>query len=286
MFKGSGVAIVTPFYEDGSIDYDSLRKLLNWHVEEKTDAIVITGTTGEATTLTMDEQLAVIAFTLKVIDGRIPVVAGTGSNNTAHMVELSIKAEALGVDGLLCVTPYYNKASQEGLFQHFAAVSKAVNIPIILYDVPGRTNVTISVETLVRLNAFDNIIGIKDATGDLEHNKAIIKALPDFLVYTGNDDLIYDVLENGGVGVISVVANIEPYKTHDLVYQYLQGDKKVSKNLQETLNPIIDQLFIEPNPIPVKFAMHHLNLITTGTLRLPLTPYSEKYRDALIQVIS
>ena len=160
MFKGSGVAIVTPFYEDGSIDYDSLRKLLNWHVEEKTDAIVITGTTGEATTLTMDEQLAVIAFTLKVIDGRIPVIAGTGSNNTAHMVELSIKAEALGVDGLLCVTPYYNKASQEGLFQHFAAVSKAVNIPIILYDVPGRTNVTISVETLVRLNAFDNIIGI------------------------------------------------------------------------------------------------------------------------------
>lgn len=286
MFKGSGVAIVTPFNQDLSIDYATLEKLLNWHVENKTDAIIITGTTGEATTLTYEEQLAVIDFTVKVIDKRIPVIAGTGSNNTQHMVTLSQDAESLGVDGLLCVTPYYNKATQDGLFQHFSAVAEAVNIPIILYDVPGRTNVSIAVDTLVRLNAYENIVGIKDATGDLAHNSAIIKALPDFLVYTGNDDLIYDVLENGGVGVVSVVANIKPFETHRLVWSYLEGDKSTSKNLQEQLNPLIDNLFIEPNPIAVKYALNHLELIPNGALRLPLTVLSEKYREALIGVVS
>lgn len=286
MFKGSGVAIVTPFNPDLSIDYPTLETLLNWHVENQTDAIIITGTTGEATTLTYEEQLAVIAFAVKVIDKRIPVIAGTGSNNTMHMVKLSQEAEKLGVDGLLCVTPYYNKATQEGLYQHFSSVAKAVNIPIILYDVPARTQVTISVDTLVRLSVFDNIIGIKDATGDLDHNKAILEALPEFLVYTGNDDLIYDVLDNGGVGVISVVANIKPYDTHRLVWSYLEGDKETSKALQEKLNPLIDQLFIEPNPIAVKYALNTLNLIPNGSLRLPLTELSEKYHSALIEVIS
>lgn len=286
MFKGSGVAIVTPFNPDLSVDYPTLETLLNWHVENQTDAIIITGTTGEATTLTYEEQLAVIAFAVKVIDKRIPVIAGTGSNNTMHMVKLSQEAEKLGVDGLLCVTPYYNKATQEGLYQHFSSVAKAVNIPIILYDVPARTQVTISVDTLVRLSVFDNIIGIKDATGDLDHNKAILEALPEFLVYTGNDDLIYDVLDNGGAGVISVVANIKPYDTHRLVWSYLEGDHKASKALQEKLNPLIDQLFIEPNPIAVKYALNTLNLIPNGSLRLPLTELSEKYHSALIEVIS
>lgn len=285
MFKGSGVAIVTPFYEDGSIDYESLQNLLELHVENSTDAIIITGTTGEASTMSMEEQLSVIEHAVKVINKRIPVIAGTGSNNTSHMVEMSQRAEALGVDGLLCVTPYYNKATQEGLYQHFKAVSEGVKIPIILYDVPSRTNVSIAVDTLVRLSAFENIVGIKDATGDLEHTKAIIEALPDFYVYSGNDDLIYDFMTLSGHGVISVVANLAPYETHRIVHAYLEGDMEGSKAYQDLLNPMIDQLFIEPNPIPVKFAMAYMGMIPSGTLRLPLTQLSKAYHKQLIEVI-
>lgn len=286
MFKGSGVAIVTPFNEDCSVDYDTLKDLLNWHVENKTDAIIITGTTGEASTLTNKEHLDVIEFTVQVIDGRIPVIAGTGSNDTMHMVYLSTEAEKRGVDGLLLVTPYYNKATQEGLYQHFASVAKVVNIPIILYAVPGRTNVEIEVDTMIRLQEFENIVGIKDATGNLEYTEEIARRLPEYYIYSGNDDLIYDVLERGGHGVISVVANSHPLETHNIMEHYFNGDKEASKKTQEDLLPIISQLFIEPNPIAIKYAMNHMDLIPNGTLRLPLTELSEQYHKALEAVLN
>ena len=281
MFKGSGVAIITPFLESGDVDYPTLENLLNYHVANSTDAIVITGTTGEASTLTNKEHLSVIAFAVSVIAGRIPVIAGTGSNDTLHMVYLSQEAEKYGADGVLCVTPYYNKATQEGLYQHFKMVAEAITIPIILYTVPSRTNLNIEVETLVRLSEFKNIVGIKDATGDLDYTRRIHEALPDFCIYSGNDDGVFDVLELGGQGVISVVANICPEKTHRLVHAYLEGSIEESRKLQDTLMPIIDQLFTEPNPIPIKFAMETLELIPNGRLRLPLTRLSERFQETL-----
>lgn len=283
MYQGSGVAIVTPFNQDGSVDYKSLENLLNWHVENKTDAIIITGTTGEVSTLTDEEQLDVIKFTVETINKRIPVIAGTGINDTRHMVYLSQEAEKLGVDALLCVTPYYNKTTQTGLYYHFASVAEAVSIPIILYSVPSRTNMEIEVETLVKLSKFENIIGLKDATGNLEYTKEVIAALPDFYIYSGNDDLIYDVMALGGNGVISVVANVKPYDTHQLVKTYLDGDKEASKAIQEKMNPLIDQLFVEPNPIPCKFIMDKKDMITHGYLRLPLYPLSEKYEKQVLE---
>ena len=281
MFKGSGVAVVTPFLEDGNIDYHTLEKLLNWHVKEGTDAIIIAGTTGEASTLTNKEHLLVIEFAVRIINKRIPVIAGTGSNDTLHMVYLSKNAEEMGADGLLCVTPYYNKATQEGLYQHFSMVANAVSIPIILYTVPSRTNVNIEVDTLVRLSKYKNIIGIKDATGDIDYTQRVHDALPDWCIYSGNDDLIYDVMERGGCGVISVVANIKPYETHRLVHTYLEDNYEDSYQMQKDMLPLIDQLFTEPNPIPVKYAMEVLALIPNGKLRLPLTPLSEKFRNGL-----
>lgn len=281
MYKGSGVAIITPFNDDLTVDYETLRKLLNWHVENRTDAIIITGTTGEASTLTNKEHLDVIGFAVEVIDGRIPVIAGTGSNDTMHMEYLSVEAVKLGADGLLLVTPYYNKATQEGLYQHFAHVANKVEVPIILYSVPSRTNVEIELATVIRLSKIENIVGIKDATGNLEYTEKIAKALPDFYIYSGNDDMIYDVLEKGGHGVISVVANTHPLETHQIVKEYLDGNKEASKAKQALLMPYIDNLFVEPNPIPVKYALEYMNLIPNGKLRLPLTTLSEKFRKEL-----
>ena len=281
MFKGSAVAIVTPFDENYQVDYQTLENLLEWHIENSTDAIVITGTTGEASTLTNKEHIEVIEFTVNVVKGRLPVIAGTGSNDTFHMVYLSQEAQRVGADALLCVTPYYNKATQEGLYQHFSKVAKAVDLPIILYTVPSRTNVEIEVDTVVRLAQYDNIVGIKDATGNLDYTKAIAQVLPDFYIYSGNDDLIYGVLEAGGHGVISVIANVLPKRTHELVQAYLEGETETSKAIQEELMPMVSNLFVEPNPIPVKYAMEKLDLIPSGTLRLPLTRLSEKFRADL-----
>lgn len=275
------MAITTPFTRDYKIDYDTLEKLLNWHVANKTDAIVVAGTTGEASTLTNKEHLEVIKFVVDVIDKRLPVIAGTGSNDTLHMVYLSVEAQKRGADALLCVTPYYNKATQEGLYRHFKAVNDAVDIPIILYTVPSRTNVEIEVETVVRLSKLKNIVGIKDATGNLDYTTAVARAIDNFYIYSGNDNLAYDVLDRGGHGVISVVANIYPQDTHTLCASYLSGNKKEAKRLQEKLNSVVDHLFIEPNPIAIKYAMKHLEMIPSGTLRLPLTDLSEKYRKAL-----
>jgi len=278
LFKGSGVAIVTPFKNDGSIDYEVLRDLLEFHVSNQTDAIVITGTTGESATLSDEEQLSLIDFTVKTIAGRIPVIAGTGSNNTAHMVHLSVEAEKLGVDGLLCVTPYYNKTTQEGLYQHFLSVSKEVNVPIILYNVPGRTNINLSAETTYRLSSLDNVVGLKDASGDMGLALEVRRLCgPDFALYSGNDDMIVPLLSLGGVGVISVVANILPKETHDLVMDYLE---KGENTLQIKYKALIDALFVEPSPIPVKAALKLMGY-ESQSLRLPLVPATQATRDLL-----
>ena len=278
LFKGSGVAIVTPFKNDGSIDYEVLNELLEFHVLNQTDAIVITGTTGESATLSDEEQLSLIDFTVKTIAGRIPVIAGTGSNNTAHMVHLSVEAEKLGVDGLLCVTPYYNKTTQEGLYQHFLSVSKEVNVPIILYNVPGRTNINLSAETTYRLSRLDNVVGLKDASGDMGLALEVRRLCgPDFALYSGNDDMIVPLLSLGGVGVISVVANILPKETHDLVMDYLE---KGENTLQIKYKALIDALFVEPSPIPVKAALKLMGY-ESQSLRLPLVPATQATRDLL-----
>ncbi|NLL75104.1 MAG: 4-hydroxy-tetrahydrodipicolinate synthase [Erysipelothrix sp.] len=278
LFKGSGVAIVTPFKNDGSIDYEVLNELLEFHVSNQTDAIVITGTTGESATLSDEEQLSLIDFTVKTIAGRIPVIAGTGSNNTAHMVHLSVEAEKLGVDGLLCVTPYYNKTTQEGLYQHFLSVSKEVNVPIILYNVPGRTNINLSAETTYRLSSLDNVVGLKDASGDMGLALEVRRLCgPDFALYSGNDDMIVPLLSLGGVGVISVVANILPKETHDLVMDYLE---KGENTLQIKYKALIDALFVEPSPIPVKAALKLMGY-ESQSLRLPLVPATQATRDLL-----
>lgn len=278
LFKGSGVAIVTPFKNDGSIDYEVLNELLEFHVLNQTDAIVITGTTGESATLSDEEQLSLIDFTVKTIAGRIPVIAGTGSNNTAHMVHLSVEAEKLGVDGLLCVTPYYNKTTQEGLYQHFLSVSKEVNVPIILYNVPGRTNINLSAETTYRLSSLDNVVGLKDASGDMGLALEVRRLCgTDFALYSGNDDMIVPLLSLGGVGVISVVANILPKETHDLVMDYLE---KGENTLQIKYKALIDALFVEPSPIPVKAALKLMGY-ESQSLRLPLVPATQATRDLL-----
>lgn len=280
LFTGSGVAIVTPFKEDMSIDYTVLGQLLDFHLENSTDAIIITGTTGESACLSDEEQLSLIDFTVKHINGAIPVIAGTGSNNTAHMVSLSVAAQNLGADGLLCVTPYYNKTTQEGLYQHFLAVSQAVKIPIILYNVPGRTNQSLEANTVLRLSKESNIVGLKDASGDfslsLETQRLCGK---DFALYSGNDDSIVPLLSIGAKGVISVVANILPQETHDLVMNYLV---KKDNSLQFEYKALIDSLFIEPNPIPVKAALSFMGYESMN-LRLPLVEASVECKAVLLE---
>ncbi len=275
LFKGSGVAIVTPFNEDESINYDLMGELIEFHIKNKTDAIIVAGTTGEASTLSDQEQLELIDFVVKKANGRIPVIGGTGSNSTSHAVYLSVEACKLGVDGLLLVTPYYNKTSQKGLYEHYKAVADKVDKPIILYNVPGRTQVNLDPKTVHDLSKLDNIVGLKDATGNLSYTGEVIRLCgPDFAVYSGNDDIIVPLLSLGGVGVISVIANIAPKETHDIVDLYLQGKAKESPGLQLKLKPLIDALFVEPNPIPVKKAMVLMGY-GVEPLRLPLYTASE-----------
>lgn len=285
LFKGSGVAIVTPFYEDDSIDYPSLKNLIKFHLENNTDAIVIAGTTGETATLSEEEHMSIIEFTVNEVDGKVPVIAGTGTNNTHKTVELSLKAEALGVDGLLVVTPYYNKATQKGLYEHFKFIHDKVSVPIILYTVPSRTNMHIDADTVYELSKLGGIVGLKDASGDLGYTLKVRSLCgPNFAIYSGNDDMIVPVLSLGGVGVISVVANIVPKETHDLVQLYLNGDSKGSLDLQIEYQTLIEHLFIEPSPIGVKFALHKMGMID-NVLRLPLTCLSTDLEPALERLL-
>lgn len=282
LFQGSGVAIVTPFNENLTVNFDKLGELLEYHVENKTDAIIICGTTGEASTLTDEEQIETVKYTVEKINGRIPVIAGAGSNDTKHGIELCKGIEKTGVDGLLIVTPYYNKTSDKGLIEHFTAIANAVNIPIILYNVPGRTGMNIKPNIVQKLSEHKNIIGIKEASGDLSQIAEVASLCgPDFAIYSGNDDSIVPTLSLGGDGVISVLANICPKETHEMVMSFINGDTQKAKKLQVSYKGLVDALFIEPNPIPIKEAMNLLGY-EVGIPRLPLTTMSEKAKEILI----
>ena len=255
IFTGAGVAIITPFNEDGSINYDRLDELIEFHCEHKTDSIVICGTTGESSTLTHEEHLDVIRYCVKVVNKRIPVIAGTGSNCTETAIYLSTEAEKAGVDGLLIVTPYYNKCTQKGLAEHFTLIANSVKLPIILYNIPGRTGgVLIQPETVVKLcKEVENIVGVKDATGNIS-GVAKVMHLADGCVdlYSGNDDQVVPILSLGGKGVISVLSNVAPQQTHDMCAKFFAGDVEGSRKIQLDALPVIDGLFCEVNPIPVK----------------------------------
>lgn len=282
IFKGSGVAIVTPF-KDGEINYEKLGELLEWHIQESTDAIIICGTTGETATMTEDEQRSAIKFAVEKVNKRIPVIAGTGSNNTAKAVKMSQYAEEVGADALLVVTPYYNKTTQRGLVEHFLAIANSVNTPIITYNVPGRTAINLLPATLLELSKHPNIVAVKEASGDISQVAEILRICPeDFAVYSGNDDSIVPLLSLGGKGVISVVANILPKDTHDMVMNYLEGNVDAARKLQLDMKPLIDALFIEANPIPVKTAMNLMGM-EVGDLRLPLVDMSEGNKAKLIE---
>lgn len=280
LFKGSGVAIVTPFNKNG-VDFDKLGELLDWHVEQGTDAIIICGTTGESSTMSDEEKKAVYKFTVERIAGRIPVIAGTGSNDTHHSIELSKYAESVGCDGVLCVTPYYNKTTQKGLIAHYTAIADAINIPVIVYNVPGRTGLNVNPDTLQTLSKHKNIAAVKEASGNISQVVEIgTFCNDDFVMYSGNDDQVVPLLSVGGIGVISVVANIAPKEMHDMVMKYLEGDVKGAMELQLKIKPLNDALFCEVNPIPVKTAMNLLGF-NVGELRLPLTDMTEKNLEYL-----
>lgn len=272
IFTGAGVALITPMNDDGSVNYEKLRELLEFHVSNKTDAIIICGTTGEASTLSDEEHLECIRFACEVINKRIPVIAGTGSNCTQSAIELSKEAEKSGVDGLLLVTPYYNKATQNGLKAHYKAIAKEVNVPIILYNVPSRTGTRLAPQTVVDLcHEVPNIVGVKDATGDISEVAELMSLAKGTVdVYSGNDDQIVPVLSLGGKGVISVLSNILPKETHDMVASYLEGDVAKSCEMQLKYFDLVKALFCEVNPIPVKKALNLMGM-EVGSLRLPLT---------------
>ncbi|AJD27012.1 4-hydroxy-tetrahydrodipicolinate synthase [Clostridium botulinum] len=280
IFKGSGVAIITPFTETG-VDFDKLSELIEWHIKSKTDAIIVCGTTGEATTMTETEKKETIKFVVDKVNKRIPVIAGTGSNNTAASIAMSKWAESIGVDGLLVITPYYNKTTQKGLVKHFKAVSDAVNTPIIIYNVPGRTGLNIAPSTLKELCKDKNIVAVKEASGNISQVAQIKALCGDKLdVYSGNDDQIIPILALGGIGVISVLANVIPEDVHDMCELYLTGKVNEALKIQLDSLALTNALFIETNPIPVKTAMNLMNM-KVGDLRLPLCEMNENNLEIL-----
>lgn len=284
IFKGSGVAIITPFNENG-IDYEKLRELIEWNIKESTDAIVICGTTGEATTMTEQEKKDAIKFTVDVVNKRIPVIAGTGGNNTKTSIEMSLYAENVGVDGLLVITPYYNKTNAEGLIMHFKAINDAVKTPIILYNVPSRTNMNITPQTLLKLTELNNVVAIKEASGDISQIAKMKALCGDKIdIYSGNDDQIIPILSLGGIGVISVAANIIPKIVHDMCDLYLKGDCFKATKLQLDYLELMNNLFIETNPIPVKTAMNVMGM-NVGELRLPLYEMNDKNKETLVNTL-
>ena len=282
VFKGSGVALVTPFKENLEVDYEQLRKLCDWHVEHGTDAIIVCGTSGEASTLTEEEHSECIAVVAEQVNGRIPVIAGTGSNATYTAVKLSKEAEQSGVDGLLIVTPYYNKATQQGLIRHYTTIAEAVNTPIIMYNVPGRTGCNIQPATAVELaKNVDNIVAIKEASGNISQIADLASMAEGSIdIYSGNDDQILPLLALGGIGVISVTANIIPEDTSRLVHSFLEGNIEESRRLQLKAMELCHALFSEVNPIPVKKAVELMGLCN-GYVRMPLTEIDPKNAERL-----
>jgi 4-hydroxy-tetrahydrodipicolinate synthase len=275
MFQGSIVAIVTPMYEDGSIDETSLRRLVDYHIAQQTDAIVAVGTTGESATLTHDEHCEVIRMVVEQAAGRVPVIAGTGSNATAEAIDYTRCAQQAKADACLLVTPYYNKPTQEGLYRHYKAIAEAVDIPQLLYNVPGRTACDLLPATVKRLAEIDNIIGIKEAVGEMTRIRDLIALASDkFAIYSGDDATAMELILMGGKGTISVTANVAPKAMHEMCVLALKGDRAGAEAINQRLIGLHKQLFIEPNPIPVKWAVHTLGLIPPG-IRLPLLPLSE-----------
>lgn len=282
LFRGSGVALVTPFNNAG-VDFVQLENLLNWHIKSGTDAIIVCGTTGEPSTMTEDEKKSVIKFAVEKVAKRIPVIAGTGGNNTSEAIEMSRFAQSCGVDVLLVVTPYYNKTTQKGLITHYTAIADSVNIPIILYNVPGRTGLNMLPSTVAELKKHPNIQAIKEASGDISQIAEIARLCDEnFVLYSGNDDQIVPVLSLGGMGVISVVANILPEMTHNMVISFLEGDVKASRDLQLDMLGLVNSLFIETNPVPVKTALNLMGL-KAGELRLPLVEMEDKNKAILME---
>jgi 4-hydroxy-tetrahydrodipicolinate synthase len=286
LFKGAGVAIVTPFKENYEVDYEKLGELIEFQISNKTDSIIICGTTGEASTLTHEEHLECIKYTVKKVNKRVPVIAGTGSNCTDTAIFLSKEAESHGADGLLVVTPYYNKATQKGLIAHFTAIAESVSLPIIMYNVPGRTGCNMLPQTVATLvKNVDNIVGIKEASSNIAQVAEIMSLTQGNIdLYSGCDEMIVPALSLGGVGVISVLSNILPRETHDMVAKYLEGDVSTSRDLQLKYIPLINSLFCEVNPIPVKAALNLMGY-EVGSLRMPLSDMDpanvEKLRNEL-----
>lgn len=286
MFQGSIVALVTPMTGDGALDLPALAALVEWHIGQKTQAIVVTGTTGESATLTPDERQAIYACALKASANRIPIIAGTGANSTAETIELTAQAQAAGVQAVLLVTPYYNKPSQQGLIEHFTAVAEAVDIPQILYNVPSRTACDLLPETAGRLSEHPNIIGIKEATGDLDRLQALKRlAKSDFLLLSGDDGSGVEFMLAGGHGIISVTANIAPGLMQAMCEAALDKDATRARKINDDLQMLHRRLFIESNPIPVKWALEKMLKIPSGALRLPLTPLLEGHQDSVMEAL-
>ncbi len=282
IFKGAGVAITTPFFANGEVDYDTFRDQIEYQIANGTDAIIVCGTTGEASCLSHEEHLECIKFCCEVVNKRIPVIAGTGSNCTETAIYLSTEAEKYGVDGLLVVTPYYNKATQKGLIEHYTMVANSVKVPIIMYNVASRTGCNIQPETAAKLcKTVPNIVGIKEASGNISQvAKVALLCGDDIDIYSGNDDQIIPIMSLGGIGVISVLSNVAPQKTHDICQAFFDGDTKKAARLQLEAIPLIDALFCEVNPIPVKKAVE-LQGRDTGVLRRPLTEMEPQNADRL-----
>ena len=279
MFSGSLVALITPFDSDNRVDYTSLKRLIDFHVDQGSDGLVIAGTSGESATLTYAEHVELIGRAVEIADGRLPIIAGTGSNSTAQTVELSRSVEDTGIDAYLIVVPYYNKPVQEGLYQHFSVIADAVDKPVMLYNVPGRTVADLLPETVGRLAKHDNILGIKEATGDIERLKAVQHQVDDeFRLYSGDDFTLLPFIENGGHGVVTVSGNVAPNQVAKLCSLALEGRHDEAKALDDRLQGLNKLLFAESNPIPVKWAVSQMGLIGPG-IRLPLTPFSAQYHD-------
>lgn len=275
IFTGSCVALSTPFTDDG-INYSTFEELIEFQISEGTDALLVCGTTGEPPTMTLEERHEAIEFVISKANGRVPVIAGTGGNNTKSVIESSLKAQELGADGLLIVTPYYNKTTQEGLIAHYTAIAKEVDLPIIIYNVPGRTGLNMTPATLYELSKLENIVGMKEASGNIAQVVEMARLCNGNIdLYSGNDDMVVPLMSVGGKGVISVVANVAPKDTHDMVYSFLEGNIEKSYNLQFKLKPLIDALFLEVNPIPVKAALNLMGF-DMGKPRLPLIEMSQE----------
>ncbi len=284
-FVGSGVALVTPFDENNKINFYVLEELIEMHISHKTDAIIVCGTTGEASVMPDEEHMSVVKFAVRQANGRVPIIAGCGSNDTNHAIRFSKMSQAYGADALLSVTPYYNKANKSGLSEHYSQIAKSVNIPIILYNVPSRTGVNIPIETLKNLSELENIVAIKEASGNVGYAAQIASEVPDLYIYSGNDDITIPILSVGGIGVISVAANIIPEQMHNICEKYRTGNMVEAKDILLKYMKVINNLFLEVNPVPIKEIMNYLGY-NVGKVRLPLGKMEKENLEKLIRTVN